>query len=40
MPFLYFGSGAGLFEIGPQLLVLFLWMVLCFAVALGIFKWR
>jgi ABC-type multidrug transport system permease subunit len=32
--------GAGLFEIGPQLLVLFLWMVLCFAVALGIFKWR
>lgn len=32
--------GAGLFEIGPQLVVLFLWMLVCFALALRIFKWR
>jgi ABC-type multidrug transport system permease subunit len=32
--------GGGLFEIGPQLVVLFLWMLICFTLALRIFKWR
>lgn len=32
--------GVGLFGVGHELLVLFTWMVVCFAIALKIFRWR
>ena len=33
-------QGAGLAQLAPQLLVLVVWLVVCFALALKLFRWR
>ncbi len=33
-------QGAGLVQLGPQILVLSLWFVVCFSLALKLFRWR
>jgi len=33
-------QGAGLMQLGPQLGVLGAWLVVCFALALKLFRWR
>ena len=33
-------QGAGLVQLAPQLAILGCWMVVCFTVALKIFRWR
>jgi len=33
-------QGAGLAQISPQLAMLAAWMVVCFALALKLFRWR
>jgi hypothetical protein len=33
-------QGAGLGEMGPQLIVLAAWLIVCFALALKLFGWQ
>ena len=33
-------QGAGLVQLGPQLAMLAAWLVVCFALALKLFRWR
>jgi ABC-type multidrug transport system permease subunit len=33
-------QGAGMVQIGPQLMTLGVWLVLCFTLALKLFRWK